>query len=486
MRHFAIYATAWPERTPSDGSAAFVPAPREIKIHRSYALPAAKIKQEAALSNSRSTASTPVPTEGSHHKRPRDHDGTGDERPHKKKKTLLLSRPRGRPPKHKVEMSAKAQKMLKSDPADNGRRSGRTRMPSLKLRENDPSTLKLRVSPRKNPGHPAPSSPLSAVPNSDDLPQNNDLPPMTPMKEESAAEGPKLPTPKSLAVAAQPREANGRFGKKSTTNGRFMRKNFSFGNKRYSRRKNKRKDTRPVVKQEDQEGVDTQEAHSASSSTVGPSAAATAEASHTRAEVLGKRPYGDEEMAEEVTKRMCRADSEVEDDDEESLIARLPAIPKVRSALLGRPNPIAFARRKLWSHTPEGPSRSASMSVSLPTDDDSTPPITPEVDDHAGSVLDEEYSDEEVSAGSDVDLADPPRFRSMLGFRSLTARPSPLNYARHRWAHAGVDEPAQAAEPILKRKDIDDMELETELHYPMDDDEDDGWDYYSSDDVSIA
>lgn len=35
---------------------------------------------------------------------------------------------------------------------------------------------------------------------------------------------PKIQTPKSLAVATQPRDANGRFGKKATTNGRYQRK----------------------------------------------------------------------------------------------------------------------------------------------------------------------------------------------------------------------------------------------------------------------
>ncbi|TCD68072.1 Histone-lysine N-methyltransferase set9 [Steccherinum ochraceum] len=479
LRHYAIYAVSWPDRVPNDGSVAFIAAPRVIKTYRPYDVPAAKVKSEPGPSRSKSTASTPAPDKKSH-KRTRG-DDSDDDRPSKKKKLLLATRPRGRPPKHKVEMSAKASKLLKPEPVDSGRRSGRARMPSLKLRENDPSsvTLKLRMSPRKNPGGGMlpPSSPLSPEPPTPLLQSISVLerePPSTPVKQEHGAEEePKLPTPKSLAVAVQPREANGRFGKKSTTNGRYMRKNFSFGNKRYSKKKAKRKETRDFVKEEDDEEEEGAERKAGSSS--GPSA-------HS----LGKRRYEGGGDAEDGSKRRQVYVSDDEDEEEEGVLPRLflPSKHKVGSALLGKPNPFAFARRKLSSYSPpDGPSRSAS--ASLPTDEDSTPPITPEVDDTEDSILDDVFSDREPSVVSEADEEEEiPRFgfRSMLGFKG----PSPFTFARQRWARVGVVGAEPVVEQILKRKsvDLDAAVVDEDLQYP-DLDQEDSWEEYSSDEDAL-
>ncbi|THH29939.1 hypothetical protein EUX98_g4237 [Antrodiella citrinella] len=485
LRHFAIYAVHWPDRVAPDGVAAFTLPPRVIKTYRPYDPPSLKIKLEpkASTSKSRSSVSTPAPDKKKVvTKRQRDGDDVSeDERPSKKTKSSLLSpiRPRGRPPKHKVEMSAKAQKMLKPDAPDNGRRSGRARMPSLKLRENDPSSsLRLRVSPRKNPVQAIPSSPLSTLP-SDDAVHNETLfhlqPPSTPVKEETELDGSKLPTPKSLAVAAQPREANGRFGKKSTTNGRFMRKNFSFGHKRYGRKKGAhfKRFRRDVG--EDHEGSGNKSDNASGSSDF-----------YRHGGVLGKRRYVEEDPSEEGVKRYRTSDiedddeDEDEDEDEEDSPPRLPAV-KVRSALLGRPNPIAFARRKMWTSTPDGPSRSASMSASLPTDSDSTPPITPEIDARADSVLEDEYDDADVSPAEDEPISPAPtRFRSMLGLKGF----APHNFARQRWARL-EPEPAPIVDQVLKRKGIEPVIDGMDLQYPMDDEDDDGWDSYSSDEDAI-
>ncbi|KAH8108067.1 hypothetical protein BXZ70DRAFT_884746 [Cristinia sonorae] len=494
IRHFAIYAVPWPDRVDSDGSAAFTPVPRIVKQYRPYDPPAPKVKQEAGPSRSSASAAAP---EKRPHKRTREHDIKEEERPSKKKKALLVARPRGRPPKHKVEMSAKAQKLLKTEASDNGRRSGRARMPSLKLRENDPSssTIKIRVSPRKNPGLATPSSPLSPVPNSDDAPHNSDpsqlVPPSTPLKTESSEEGPKLPTPKSLAVAAQPRESNGRFGKKSTTNGRFMRKNFSFGNKRYMRKKtghtyHKRKDSRLLFNEEED---------GASRGSASPSGSAAGPSSNSlpplRAmELLGKRSHehDDNDQMEGGAKRFHQSDSddEEEEEDRDASLITVSSL-KVRSAMLGRPNPIAFARRKLWSNTPEGRSRSASISTSLPTDEDPTPPITPEVDDHESVVEEEPYSDGAEEEEEEV-LAAPFRYRGNYAFQRLTARPSPFQFAKRRWAASVLDDPTPTVEPVMKRNDRDELEMEvSDVEMPMEensDEEDDGWDS-EADEVSV-
>lgn len=136
-------------------------------------------------------------------------DDEEDERPAKKRVI------------NKVAMSEEARQMLQGTSVD-GRRSGRARVPSLKLREGEPG---VRVSPRLCPTS---SSSLSAVPDSPERKPAPALPetpktPTTPAAH-STSVSPKNLTPKSLAVAAQPRDANGRFGKKSGTNGRFMRK----------------------------------------------------------------------------------------------------------------------------------------------------------------------------------------------------------------------------------------------------------------------
>ena len=403
MRHYAIYNVKWPERCWIDGSKAFdISPPRPwrgplLGLEKEQSQP--QQQKEKGKSVDRSRASSTVPTisnsaalrKSTLGKRMREDerevagasgsrgDGETDSAgPAKKRKKQPTGRPRGRPPKTKVGMSAKAQQMLSfstgghglsassassrlaanstlsttnlNNTAD-GRRSGRARIPSLKLRESEqppsntspsapPSVCagstsgsgsgtgsgtnsgvglgqggsRVRVSPRKSssnegvyathpPSSPLPSSLLSelSTPGGNGhgslvVDEERDVLPVlqvgksvssgstlgssgsgsgsmegeegdsgsseltlpeessslssgmttatsTPTKPtviagdgSGSTEGTgtgtggavvvvqKIQTPKSLAVATQPRDANGRFGKKASTNGRFQRK----------------------------------------------------------------------------------------------------------------------------------------------------------------------------------------------------------------------------------------------------------------------
>ena len=260
MRHYAIYAVRWPERFPLDGTPAFVPTPRD---HRSSTpaylsqknLAALNHKLSNAASASRS-ASASRPPERQPLKRLRTEEAEPPPSPKRQKVVPPPpARGRGRPPKNKVGMSTKARELL----GVSERRSGRARVPSLKLRESEPPSKGQSSSASNAPVSSASASSTASShvatlsthtpPHGSDahehhLRSSGTNPPATPStpvaaKTETAS---KLPTPKSLAVASQPRESNGRFGKKASTNGRYMRKNFHFtaGGRRMMRTKKPR------------------------------------------------------------------------------------------------------------------------------------------------------------------------------------------------------------------------------------------------------
>ena len=106
-------------------------------------------------------------------------------------------------------------------------RSGRKHLPSVKAREIEPIQAQKR--PRGRPRlHPIPTS--STQPTSSTSTSTSGPPPSPPATTASAP--PESPygtlisprTAKSRAVDDQPRENNGRFGKKASTNGRFRRR----------------------------------------------------------------------------------------------------------------------------------------------------------------------------------------------------------------------------------------------------------------------
>ncbi|TBU42836.1 hypothetical protein BD309DRAFT_1081132 [Dichomitus squalens] len=519
MRHLAIYAARWPERMPTDGTPAFVPAPRENRsntpAHPPHKpLPSLNHKLSNAALGSRSASAV--------EKRPLKRQRTVEaEEPApapKRQKVATTSasasastatgRPRGRPPKNKVGMSTKARELL----GVSERRSGRTRVPSLKLRESEPpskgksspvaSSSKAPLSTASTSSSASSNSDSSDSPLSAPHPEANDrhhlrslgsaLPPepSTPVSIKTEA-APKLPTPKSLAVASQPREANGRFGKKATTNGRYQRK-FCVGaggrKMARGRRTNKVRPKATETVPSGNVGVGD-EGEAAKVQAV----EAAASAGNETPSQLPKRPHydpGDEDEDEERSKRR-KVDAEREDEllvqiktegeeadlsvvsyeeeaeeeaDPQPFRRPLLTASKSGAGLLSRPNPLTFARRKWTSSVPpEDPEEIlAPEDLYLPqsssTEDDTDLPVTPEDDaDHPVTVADDSgdadpaESDQQEDLGNESDEDTERMFvrpRLMVksayaGSRSMAYKPNPLNMSRRRWGPT----PSSAADP---------------------------------------
>ncbi len=152
IRHFAIYELKWPERVNGDGSRALLPPVRDDiskRANTSVSAPHRKLAPPAI--------SIPM-------KRPPPvADDEVEQTSHSTKKHKgPTGRPRGRPPKNKVGMSETAKQLLNVDTPGAVSRSGRTRVPSMKLRESEPPN-RTRVSPRKAPPSSASVSSLSAA-----------------------------------------------------------------------------------------------------------------------------------------------------------------------------------------------------------------------------------------------------------------------------------------------------------------------------------
>ncbi|OBZ68123.1 hypothetical protein A0H81_11817 [Grifola frondosa] len=285
----------------------------------------------------------------------------------------------------------------------------------------------------------------------------------------------KVQTPKSLAVAAQPREANGRFGKKASTNGRYMRKNFTFtaGGRRLSRaqRAKYRSKVRAEVEKEREEEKakagtervsqdppayalpETESAENMESAAIKRLREEEEEEEEDR---TGKKPRVDEEEEEEAEAEAEEEeeDEENDDNDEEgadSLHFRVPLAGGMKSGvgLLSGANPVAFARRKWVCVNSDGPSEApdtlSAFGMQSSTDDDADLPVTPEDEtDHTVAVVDsrEELSDAHEEKDEDEDEDEDANHVShapSLPFRAsylgrLTFKPSPVNLARRRWA----------------------------------------------------
>lgn len=109
-------------------------------------------------------------------------------------------------------------------------RSGRKHLPSAKAREIEPTQAQKQKRPRGRPrlhplptfsARPASTSSASTPPSSP--PATVSAPPELPFGASIAPVSPSR-TAKSRAVDDQPRENNGRFGKKASTNGKFRRR----------------------------------------------------------------------------------------------------------------------------------------------------------------------------------------------------------------------------------------------------------------------
>ncbi|KAI0769377.1 hypothetical protein BD413DRAFT_82867 [Trametes elegans] len=519
MRHFAIYAVKWPHRVPTDGTSAFIPTPRENRSmtpaycssarvsHAVLATLNQKLSRAASAAGSRSVSAS-VPHHP--HKRQRTPEEDEDDEPSPKRQKLPSGRKRGRPPKNKVEMSHKARELLG---VSNGRRSERTSRPSLKLRESEPppktrSATAAGVGTGADAGSKAPdssapnSSASSAATDSSLISSRSDnngpgtpgggsaqeSPPTTPVVKKEVV---KIPTPKSLAVAAQPREANGRFGKKESTNGRYMRKNFhlSAGGRRLSRFRKPKTDSKPDSTEGKTDSDGSGAALSGGSSSSGSDDSPTnspqkrahddderaegeerskrvkvigVEEVHVRVKIEGEEADLSGASSEDVSQEDEEEDDEEEDEEgeeEEQLFLR-PRLTATKSGigLLSRPNPLNYARRKWTSVPPEDlaeiPAATGSSGLHSSTDDDADLPITPQddleqhpiatsvADDDLGKSADlqdeyDEYDDGEEDEGSD-DSYERVTLRPALAIKSrfggpMSFKPHPFNFARRRW-----------------------------------------------------
>ncbi|RPD78165.1 hypothetical protein L226DRAFT_457657 [Lentinus tigrinus ALCF2SS1-7] len=512
MRHYAIYATRWPERMPGDGTPAFVPTPREHRSstpahlsHKNLSAVNQKLSHAASGSRSASAVHKPPPN-----KRART---TEPEEVPSSKRQKVESASASRPAKAKVGMSNEARKLL----GVRERRSGRARVPSLKMRESEPppkgkgasstagsskapvstaSTLSATSSSHSDGPLPTPQTPARERhlrSGGGDLPAT----PTTPVvvKSEPSA---KLPTPKSLAVASQPREANGRFGKKASTNGRYMRKNFHFtaGGRRVPRGRKQQK-----LQSRAQDGAEPErESDALEGSNDGLSS------SHKRAFDEGedeedrkrRRVEGDadepqikiEGEEDDLSMLYAEHDNEVDEDagsqdegEPERFRRPLPllGVAKSGAALFGRPNPLTFARRKWVSSMPpedpqeahDGPSNANAYSSrpSSTTDDDTDHlPVTPEddvnhpvvvVDDDKYGIGDPAEQDDDQGTESDDSASSRaftrPKLMGKPAFGGLF-RPNPLNMAKRMWA------PKRA--PSADDEDAEDYDAEIALSHP--------------------
>ena len=461
MRHFEIYAHKWPERL-GDGNTAFLPTPRDTRNSTPITASALALHDRKLAFQTHGYAMPKRPY--TKRKHPVEED---DPRPAKKSKPVASTstgKPRGRPPKkNKVGMSSKAQLILnvkgaptaadakvaakgkakateKAVEEEPNRRSGRTRVPSMKLRESEtPAASRLSSRSRSRvarPVTPPPSSSALSGSESESRPE----PPQTPVKKRAEAaevESPKVPTPKSLAVAAQPRESNGRFGRKNT------KKPMGFPIRRNRTRRVLKGSFRPAVvasgESDDSSGWESVDENSEL-----PGRAVADLTQDASVDVGAEGPVSlkrsshdivEEEEDEPSSKKIRMEEEDVEDepdsDDSEEPVYFRPSLmtgPKPGVGLLRAPNPVTFARRK-WATARADPiSRPASRSRT--TDEETNPPVTPELDGEPEPVV--AYRQEPDSAEEDVD---PPSIVAPAPFvGKLTLKPSPINLSRRRWA----------------------------------------------------
>ncbi|KAH9895240.1 hypothetical protein C8Q73DRAFT_645884 [Cubamyces lactineus] len=512
MRHFAIYAVKWPSRLPTDGAPAFLPTPRDNRsitpAHNSAARSALVATLNHKLSHAASASrsgSASVSQNGNKRQRTVEHN---DDAPSPKRQKLPGGKKRGRPPKNKVGMSSKARELL----GVNERRSERARRPSLKLRESEPppkvkpsdasasnSMAPVSTSSTSSTSTSATDSSLTTTTRSDGedhsvsselgLSSSTPTSPVTVKKEPA----PKLLTPKSLAVAAQPREANGRFGKKESTNGRYMRKNYHFtaGGRRLARaRKPKQEPKAPSAEEKpkvDQDAV-AQSAEATGAGDESPLAARKRLLDDTEGIVADEserskrlRLAGDDgevrvevkiEGEEADLSATSNEDASSQDEDEQVFLRPRLAVTKSGVGLFSRPNPLTFARRKWTSVPPEDPpeipkaTTTSSSSLHSSTDDDADLPVTPQ-DDAEPSILAvnesgkgelpddyDGYDDYDDDESASDDSHERVTLRPMLAMKShfsgpMTFKPSPFNLARRRWGPSASATTTSAADEAL-------------------------------------
>lgn len=393
MRHFAIYAHSWPARLASQ---VVVPVPRDD-----------------GESSSRRPTQKNVPA-----MEPK-HAAGSEERPAKRRKTdqgpivemsdkakeLLLApkRKRGRPRKHPMTEEIPKRKRgrpRKSSPA----RLSRALPPSKSQTSTPTKTVRPRISPpasvrsRSEPGSP------------------------------SSSRG--VLKPKSLAVKSQPRDSNGRFGKKATTNGRYVRKRF--GTMRSGSTRAQRVLQRARVERwlgDKQEQLETND-----------------EAEELHVLASGKRGRASTPDDSPRPSKILRSSPRSADGDEDpaprnpngSSLLRFRGL---NAGLLCRPNPTNFARRTWAPPLAEDASPDdEDAEGSLPTiESESNGPVTPQ--DRTPLPIpspDQLMFQGKPSLESKIEEAasrlPTPRHSTHSISTILTFKPSPINFARRRWS----------------------------------------------------
>lgn len=218
LRHYAIYESPWPHRVPTLGGN--MPTPRESTPVEPASRPNThKLLHAVGKKLAAATASASAPPLVAKRKRQESPPATPTSK-YKRRKTLS-SIPR--PTAHPRELIRKGWS-----------RSGRKHLPSAKAREIQPIHAQKPKRPRGRPRlHPLPTSSARPPPSSSSS-SSASTPPSSPTATASAPPellfgasiAPVSPTrtAKSRAVDDQPRENNGRFGKKASTNGKFRRR----------------------------------------------------------------------------------------------------------------------------------------------------------------------------------------------------------------------------------------------------------------------
>ncbi|KAF8556116.1 hypothetical protein OG21DRAFT_742412 [Imleria badia] len=388
MRHFAIYAQPWPARLASQVVA---PVPRDD-----------------GESSSRRPAQKNVPAA-----EPK-HVAVHEERPAKRRKTDQGP---------VVEMSAKAKELLMIP------KRGRGRPRKHPMAEDIPKRKRGR--PRKlSPTRP--SRALSKSQTSTPVKIRHRISSPVSMKSRSEPASPSSSRghlkPKSLAVKCQPRDSNGRFGKKATTNGRFMRKRM--GTLRSARAQ--RVLQRAKVERwlgDKQEQVETNE-----------------EAEDLPVLTSAKRGRAVTPDESPRPSKKLRSSPRSGDGDEDAVPhnpngSSLLRFKGLNAGLLCRPNPTNFARRTWAPPPPEDASPDdEDAEGSLPTvESESNGPVTPQ-DRTPLPIPSPDQLMFQGKPGLESKFEEPaprlptPRRSTHSISTILTFKPSPINFARRRWS----------------------------------------------------
>ncbi|KAH0827460.1 hypothetical protein J3R83DRAFT_4148 [Lanmaoa asiatica] len=389
MRHFAIYSQPWPARLASQVVASVPRDDGELSSRR----PAQKTVPVVEPKNAAGGEERPV-------KRRKTEQGPIVEMSDKAKELLMApKRKRGRPRKHPM-----AEEIPK-------RKRGRPRKSSPARPIRAPPPPKSHASKIVRPRI---SSPVSVKSRSE---------PASPLSSRSTLK------PKSLAVKSQPRDSNGRFGKKATTNGRFVRKRTGIlrsGSPRARRVLQRAKVERWLG--DKQEQLET-----------------NGKAEDLSVLASGKRRRAISPDESPRPSKKLRGSSRSGDGDEVPVPHNPSGSSSLRfkglnAGLLCRPNPTNFARRT-WAPPPEDSSPDdEDAEGSLPTiESESNGPVTPQ--DHTPlPIPSPDQFPFQGKHGVDSKFEEPaprlptPRRSTHSVSTILTFKPSPINFARRRWS----------------------------------------------------